>query len=272
VPRATARPVCEALALAIRRHGVPDQILTTTGKVERFHKTVRTEFLRDRTFASLEEAQERLDAWVLSYNEERPHQGIGMVPPAKRFALAAAEASSPVACSLDPQASSADAPRPPEKRLTRRVSDSGHISLCTFPYHVGAWLAGETVDIQLDDRLVQIFHRGVLVATQARRHPLDVKPVSGQTTPRRPRPRPGIVGVPVIRKVDPRGDVAFAGTGYRVGLRYARKDVEIHLVDDTVEIYFEGALIRTHKARHDRSKEHGAFGVPKGRPRKKKAS
>jgi len=28
VSRATARPVCEALALALRRHGVPDQILT----------------------------------------------------------------------------------------------------------------------------------------------------------------------------------------------------------------------------------------------------
>ena len=28
VSRATARPVCEALALALRRHGVPEQILT----------------------------------------------------------------------------------------------------------------------------------------------------------------------------------------------------------------------------------------------------
>ena len=84
VARATARPVCDALALAMRSHGVPDQILTdngkvftgrfgrapgrccsigsagrtasgtcltaprsptTTGKVERFHKTMRREFL-----------------------------------------------------------------------------------------------------------------------------------------------------------------------------------------------------------------------------------
>jgi hypothetical protein len=78
--------------------------------------------------------------------------------------------------------------------------------------------------------------------------------------------------VPVIRKVDPRGDVAFAGTGYRVGMSHVGQDVEVHLVDDTVQIYFEGTLIRTHQARHDRSKEHGAFGVPGGRPRKKKAS
>jgi transposase InsO family protein len=310
VPRATARPVCEALASALRRYGVPDQILTdngkvfsnrfgpgrgevlfdricrengikhlltaphsptTTGKVERFHKTLRSEFLAGRTFVSIEAAQQALDDWVRSYNEERPHQGIGMVPPARRFALAAQEAFDPVIPTTEEKVEK-EAPRAPEKRLTRRVSDSGHISLATFPYHVGAWLAGETVDVSTDDRLVQIFHRGVLVATYARRHALDVKPVSGQTKSRRPRPRQGVVGVPVIRKVDPRGDVAFAGTGYRVGMRFARKDVEIRLVDDTVEIYFEGSLIRTHKARHDRSKEHGAFGVPKGRPRKKKAS
>jgi len=33
VARATARPVCEALLLALRTHGVPEQILTDNGKV-----------------------------------------------------------------------------------------------------------------------------------------------------------------------------------------------------------------------------------------------
>ena len=33
VRRATARPVCEALLAARRRHGIPDQILTDNGKV-----------------------------------------------------------------------------------------------------------------------------------------------------------------------------------------------------------------------------------------------
>jgi hypothetical protein len=195
-----------------------------------------------------------------------------MVPPAQRFALAAPETSSAVVAIPEEQKASDDVLEPPRKRITRCVSESGRISLATFPYHVGAWLAGETVEVVLDDRLVQIFHRGVLVATHARRHLADVKPVSGHKRPRAPRVRRGTIGIPVIRKVDPRGDVAFAGTGYRAGMRYARKDVEIRLVDDTVQIYFEGTLIRTHKARHDRSKEHGAFGVPGGRPRKKKAS
>jgi len=33
VPRATARPVCDALELALARHGCPDQILSDNGKV-----------------------------------------------------------------------------------------------------------------------------------------------------------------------------------------------------------------------------------------------
>jgi transposase InsO family protein len=37
--------------------------------------------LEGRNFESLEEAQAALDAWVEHYNTERPHQGIGMVPP-----------------------------------------------------------------------------------------------------------------------------------------------------------------------------------------------
>jgi hypothetical protein len=35
---------------------------------------------------------------------------------------------------------------------------------------------------------------------------------------------------------------------------------------DTVQIWSEGQLLRTHPIRHDRGKEHGAFANPSGRP------
>ena len=54
---------------------------TTTGKIERFHRTLRTEFLTGRVFADRESAQTELDAWVASYNIERPHQALGMATP-----------------------------------------------------------------------------------------------------------------------------------------------------------------------------------------------
>jgi transposase InsO family protein len=53
----------------------------TTGKVERFHKTMRREFVNLNTFATVDEAQAGLDAWVEEYNTERDHQSLGDRPP-----------------------------------------------------------------------------------------------------------------------------------------------------------------------------------------------
>jgi hypothetical protein len=61
---------------------------TTTGKVERFQPTIKKELLSDRRFESLEEAQRVIDQWMVQYNTERAHQGIGMVPPVRRFEIA----------------------------------------------------------------------------------------------------------------------------------------------------------------------------------------
>jgi transposase InsO family protein len=63
---------------------------TTTGKIERLHKTIRAEFLteHDRRHASVEDVQNALDEWVVEYNTERPHQSCGGRPPVERFALA----------------------------------------------------------------------------------------------------------------------------------------------------------------------------------------
>ena len=51
----------------------------TNGIVERFHKTVLDEFyrvaFRKRIYRTIEELQIDLDAWLNSFNKERPHQG-----------------------------------------------------------------------------------------------------------------------------------------------------------------------------------------------------
>lgn len=51
----------------------------TNGICERFHKTVLDEFyrvaFRKKIYATLEQLQDDLDAWLLSYNEQRTHQG-----------------------------------------------------------------------------------------------------------------------------------------------------------------------------------------------------
>jgi len=69
---------------------------TTTGKVERFHKTLRDEFFSKHTFTTIEQAQQALDAFVEDYNALRPHQSLGERTPAERFRLRAVEAPEPV--------------------------------------------------------------------------------------------------------------------------------------------------------------------------------
>lgn len=108
VTRATARPVCEALTLAMRRHGVPEAVLTdngkvftsrfgpgpgpvrfdricltaprsppTTGKVERWHKTLRREYLDRKVVDSTDDAQVQLDAWCTATTTSGPTSRSG---------------------------------------------------------------------------------------------------------------------------------------------------------------------------------------------------
>jgi len=131
VVRATGRAVCLAFAAALRRFGVPGEVLTdngkqftdrfgkggevlfdricrdngiihrltqpghptTTGKIERFHGSLRRELLDDGVpFTDLAAAQAAVDSWVRQYNTTRPHQAIGMAVPADRFSTARARA------------------------------------------------------------------------------------------------------------------------------------------------------------------------------------
>ena len=57
----------------------------TLGKIERFWKTLKEEFLRRARFETFEEARERLAYWVKYYNHKRPHQSLDGMTPADRF-------------------------------------------------------------------------------------------------------------------------------------------------------------------------------------------
>ena len=303
VERATSRPTCDALALAMRAWGVPDQVLTdnakvftgrfgpsaggevlfdricrengirhlltaprsptTTGKVERFHKTLRQEFLSGKVFESIADAQAQIDGWVRHYNYQRRHQGIGDVVPWERFRLVVEDRPA------EPERPAA--PQPPEPQAvsaTRKVSAVGKISFAAQLYPVAVWLAGETVEITVDAGLVTISHRGVVVATHAQRHRPDkeAKALRRKARQRRPRPRQATVGQVVTRKVDSGGCVSFAGATYRAGRAHRGRQVQVAIVGETVEITAGGEVLRVHAIRHDRSREHGAFANAGGRP------
>ena len=228
---------------------------TTTGKVERWHKTMRREFLNGKVFESIADAQDQLDRWVREYNYERRHQGIGDVVPWERFRLAGRDGVEPIM-------------RADEPVTTRRVGQTGKISFASELYPVGVWLAGETIEVSIADGLVSIHHRGVLVATHAQRHQpaKQTKALARKVKAKRPRPRQATVGQSVTRKVDSSGNVSFAGASYRVGRSHIRRQVQVAIVGDTVEISAGGEVLRVCPIRHDRSREHGAFANAAGRP------
>ena len=301
VPRATARPVCDALVEGLSRHGIPDQILTdngkvftgklaqkpavvlfdriclnngirhiltapysptTTGKIERLHKTMRREFFSHHIFETIEGAQAGLDTWVGHYNQEREHQGIGDVPPIRRFELA----PTAVFEVIDGEMAIEEVPPSPGSKLVVRLVDrAGRISILKHRYHVGRYLAGQTVTVESHDGLLHVSHNGVVVATHARRHLLDDDDKMSRRA-QASRPAPPTTGIEVLRKVDTHGSVSFAGTGYRVGNRYRGQTVGVRIVGDTIQITQDGSLLRTHRARHDLTKQFGALSRPRGKP------
>ena len=200
VRRATARAVCEVFKASMLRYGVPDEVLTdngkvftgrfgthkaevmfdricrengishkltaprsptTTGKIERFHQSVRKEFLADRTFPSLEAAQSALDAWVDDYNNQRPHQALEMEVPAHRFRL--------VPATKDPSSVPVYSEENQKGQwVLRRVGSNGVVSVDNQMFSVGNAYKGQLVDAFVDDTTIQVWHQNHLVKTVAR--------------------------------------------------------------------------------------------------------
>jgi transposase InsO family protein len=223
VARATSKAVCRVLADALKTHGIPDEILTdngkvftgrfgpqpvevlfdrilrengiahrhtaprsptTTGKIERFHQTLRKEFLVDRTFGSLEEAQRELDAWVGAYNTERPHQSLEMATPADRFRLAP--------LSTD-QASVAIDDREDKtgQWVLRRVGSNGMVSVDNQLFSVTNAYKGELIDVFVDETTIQAWSKNHLIKTVARVRPGPVRKIraDGLNVKRQPKTR-----------------------------------------------------------------------------------
>jgi transposase InsO family protein len=214
MPRATARPVCEAFAQALRAYGVPQAVLTdngrvfsgraarsrhevlfdricrengirhlltavrsptTTGKIERFHRTLRDELLSTRSFSSVADVQRALDHYVASYNALRPHQALGMATPIERFALAGPQAA-PLTGALE-EVQEGEAITDQRHDHIRRVDINGRIHFAGARYYAASGLARDSVTVRLVEDEVRIHYRGELLRTYQRRHPQEKEEV-----------------------------------------------------------------------------------------------
>lgn len=160
-----AQPPVEVLFDRICRENGVDHILTqprsptTTGKIERFHRSLRVEFNTSQVFKTLKTAQEALDEWVSYYNTQRPHQALGDATPESRFRA------------TDGNLQRRLTPRPErngEQWVCRKVASNGLVSVGYQQVSVGKHHAGSACDVLVTDGLLQFWVGSELLKTVAR--------------------------------------------------------------------------------------------------------
>ncbi|BFU43377.1 IS481 family transposase [Krasilnikovia sp. MM14-A1004] len=277
IPKATGRAVCLALIAALREYGVPDEVLTdngkqftarfnqgggevmfdricrenaithrltkprsptTTGKVERFHLSLRRELLDDHPpFASIADAQAAIDRFRYHYNTDRPHQALDMAFPADRFRPNTEDS---LALKLPPSLSTtADRnrlPAPPAMtspmrsadramtatdlavEVTRTVPASGNMTVSGQQFWLGPAHAGREITLWADTTVVHLLLAGIRLKTVPSRFSLaqlhQLLTNGGRLagpSPIGPAPaRPG-TAIEVERTVNGCGQIGLAG-------------------------------------------------------------
>jgi transposase InsO family protein len=185
--------VCEGFSVALRKYGVPDQVLTdngkvftgrfaqppvevrfdqicrengidhiltqprsptTTGKIERFHKTLRLELNTRQVFKNLMTAQEAVNEWVDYYNTQRPHRSLDDGTPVSRFKARTTAIREPE--------------RSADYWVSRKVTSNGIVCVGYQKVNVGQRNAGSACDILVRDGTLQFWVGRQLVKTEAR--------------------------------------------------------------------------------------------------------
>ncbi len=57
----------------------------TNGKVERFNRTLQSEWAYRQPFLSNQQRRDALTTWLVEYNHHRPHRALDGLPPISRL-------------------------------------------------------------------------------------------------------------------------------------------------------------------------------------------
>jgi len=249
---------------------------TTTGKIERFHRTLREEFLNHVSpFESPSAAQEAVDAWVTGYNQQRPHQALDMATPASLF-----RPNGPTRQDKPPETErqgSLPAPSltvtlieaPPTPAIEggcvefeARVPPSGEVTIRSGRQRISLHqaMAGRTVTVWAGRRSIHLSLDGHVVRTVASRlRPEDLRHLAMRgarpagTEPAKPAfgrangtPVPAVgQAVEIERIITKDGTATIAGNRHLIGFAWAGRRVALRLDGHLMHAVLDNALIGT---------------------------
>jgi integrase-like protein/Mu transposase-like protein len=269
------RPAEVLFERVCREHGITARLTgpyspTTTGKVERWHRTLRRELLDvSGPFADLPTAQAAIDGWVHAYNHQRPHQALDMTAPATRFRPGVSPDREPLAAApraeREPAAPSGPVPRlvlSPSGEAVEfetAISPAGVLSVLPRAQRLkmGKALAGEVARVWADEVTVHVLIGGkpaktVPSALDAEdlaelrmRGAAPAGPPPATPAPARAEPLPAGTVIEVSRTVDVNGNADLAGRKVKIGPELARSKVTLRLDGHLLHVIADGVLAKT---------------------------
>ncbi|MFB9593730.1 IS481 family transposase [Streptomyces racemochromogenes] len=306
----SGRAVADAFVRAMRIHGVPAEVLTgngkqftgrytrprpaevlfervcrengigakltkpysptTTGKIERWHRTLRRELLDDcGPFAALAAAQAAISEWVQTYNHLRPHQALDMATPATLFrpnpqpepvkvvpaqrseTVPALADSAPPALVMTPSAGAVE--------FDTVVPAGGQVGIIPSVQRIrlGAERAGLRARIWVDENTVHVLVSGEVVKTVASN--LDAEHLH-QLKLRGARPAGPPPALPAVDRVgnlpaghalelertaNQDGWIGLAAQRVKIGPELANRRITVRLDGHLLHVVHNGQLVKT---------------------------
>ncbi|MGY2093483.1 IS481 family transposase [Nocardia gipuzkoensis] len=265
---------------------------TTTGKIERWHQTLRHELLDpSEPFEDLPSAQAAITAWVHAYNHSRPHQALDMQTPATLFRpndqpepLVVTQ-TTPSPHEATPQPTTSQGSDPVESGLVLPTSadavefdtvvpPSGQISVLAPVQRarVSADLAGQMAHVWADQHSVHVFIGAQLIKTVPSNLTVDdlhltmrgarpAGPPPAATAARHIDDLPAGAVIELERAVDTSGTTRLGKYRVKIGSELAGQRVLLRLDGHLLHVVHDGLLAKTLPApmpADERSKLRGA--------------
>jgi transposase InsO family protein len=270
------RPAEVLFERVCREHGITAKLTrpyspTTTGKVERWHQTLRRELLDVAgPFADLPSAQAAITAWVHAYNHARPHQALGMATPASLFRPGTQPDLGLAGSAPQPAPGPACEPTGPAPLLLGAqsagavefdtvISASGVLGVLPAVQRIkmGAERAGQLAHVWADEFSIHVLIGGQLLktvpssldaedlATLKMRGATPAGPPPAAPAPAKAGALPGGTVIEVDRAVDGNGVADLGGHRLKIGPELARRRVTLRLDGHLVHVISGGVLAKT---------------------------